>query len=396
MSKERVVPPYAGRLGENAIRLPALHCCLVAGLVLAFFVSAPGSLTMRTFLRENSLSLFFFAIFVVALRPVVRRPAGLQRGAGQHGEGDLWGAYVSSPSSAARSWRTGSRSSSSSPSSSWPRSGSSRRARTSRRGSQTPGSRASEQQRIGYAADQSSPLWARVGGMAHGDLLELASHRDGGDLLRSLVRTVGHRLDASSTSCRPSTASCGLVDGVLARPDFWERTLQNWQSEFLAVGTMAGFTIYLRQRGSPESKPVGAPHDETASSGYSGADRLWPEPGSDLPFDLQDQPCDHQGRDRRFHPSAGDRGCGCARKPKKEGMAAAVGALVTCPYCIGLWVSAGLSYSFVFFPRETRFATTSLQGRPRNHRLPERSLCALARRPVTTSLPEQPSDQGDV
>jgi hypothetical protein len=49
--------------------------------------------------------------------------------------------------------------------------------------------------------------------------------------------------------------------------DFWERTLQNWQSEFLAVGTMAVFTIYLRQRGSPESKPVGAPHDETAASG---------------------------------------------------------------------------------------------------------------------------------
>ena len=53
----------------------------------------------------------------------------------------------------------------------------------------------------------------------------------------------------------------------VVNPDFWERTLQNWQSEFLAVGTMAVFTIYLRQRGSPESKPVGAPHEETASSG---------------------------------------------------------------------------------------------------------------------------------
>jgi hypothetical protein len=53
----------------------------------------------------------------------------------------------------------------------------------------------------------------------------------------------------------------------LARPRFWEETLQNWQSEFLAVGVMAVFTIYLRQRGSPESKPVGAPNDETASSG---------------------------------------------------------------------------------------------------------------------------------
>ena len=49
--------------------------------------------------------------------------------------------------------------------------------------------------------------------------------------------------------------------------DFWERSLQNWQSEFLAVGTMVVFTIYLRQRGSPESKPVGAPHAETGSSG---------------------------------------------------------------------------------------------------------------------------------
>ena len=53
----------------------------------------------------------------------------------------------------------------------------------------------------------------------------------------------------------------------LGSPDFWEKTLQNWQSEFLAVGVMVVFTIYLRQRGSPESKPVGAPHDETGTSG---------------------------------------------------------------------------------------------------------------------------------
>ncbi len=50
-------------------------------------------------------------------------------------------------------------------------------------------------------------------------------------------------------------------------PDFWNRTLQNWQSEFLAVGTMAVFTIYLRQRGSPESKPVGSAHETTGASG---------------------------------------------------------------------------------------------------------------------------------
>jgi hypothetical protein len=55
--------------------------------------------------------------------------------------------------------------------------------------------------------------------------------------------------------------------GYLGEPEFWEQTLQNWQSEFLAVGTMAVFTVYLRQRGSPESKPVGAAHDETGASG---------------------------------------------------------------------------------------------------------------------------------
>jgi hypothetical protein len=49
--------------------------------------------------------------------------------------------------------------------------------------------------------------------------------------------------------------------------DFWEATLQNWQSEFLAVGSFAVFAIYLRQRGSPESKPVGASHEATGLEG---------------------------------------------------------------------------------------------------------------------------------
>ncbi|MDQ3675253.1 MAG: hypothetical protein M3401_00390 [Actinomycetota bacterium] len=48
---------------------------------------------------------------------------------------------------------------------------------------------------------------------------------------------------------------------------FWESTLQNWQSEFLAVGSMAVLAIYLRQRGSPESKPVGARHSATGTEG---------------------------------------------------------------------------------------------------------------------------------
>ena len=41
---------------------------------------------------------------------------------------------------------------------------------------------------------------------------------------------------------------------------FWFESLQNWQSEFLAIGAMVVLTIFLRERGSPESKRVEAPH----------------------------------------------------------------------------------------------------------------------------------------
>ncbi|MFD5419312.1 DUF6766 family protein [Streptomyces sp. NPDC127069] len=53
----------------------------------------------------------------------------------------------------------------------------------------------------------------------------------------------------------------------LASADFWSRTLQNWQSELLAVAAMAILSVYLRQRGSPESKPVGAAHSSTGVEG---------------------------------------------------------------------------------------------------------------------------------
>lgn len=55
--------------------------------------------------------------------------------------------------------------------------------------------------------------------------------------------------------------------GYLSSADFWSRTLQNWQSEMLAVASMAVLSIYLRQRGSPESKPVGAAHGATGVEG---------------------------------------------------------------------------------------------------------------------------------
>ena len=49
----------------------------------------------------------------------------------------------------------------------------------------------------------------------------------------------------------------------LGTSQFWFESLQNWQSEFLAVALIVGASIWLRYRGSAESKPVAAPHFET-------------------------------------------------------------------------------------------------------------------------------------
>jgi hypothetical protein len=117
----------------------------------------------------------------------------------------------------------------------------------------------------GYAK-QNSPAWARAEGLKR-RLYENSL------ALAMLFCFIGSWLGQSLTDWRAynhdqldhkaSTISWGEYWG---NADFWDRSLQNWQSEFLAIGTMAVFAIYLRQRGSPESKPVGAPHDATGES----------------------------------------------------------------------------------------------------------------------------------
>ncbi|HEX7150620.1 MAG TPA: DUF6766 family protein [Thermoanaerobaculia bacterium] len=51
----------------------------------------------------------------------------------------------------------------------------------------------------------------------------------------------------------------------MMKPQFWYESLQNWQSEFLAVLAIVTLSIWLRQWGSPESKPVHAAHADTGS-----------------------------------------------------------------------------------------------------------------------------------
>jgi len=55
------------------------------------------------------------------------------------------------------------------------------------------------------------------------------------------------------------------VLAYLATSRFWFESFQNWQSEFLAVAVLVGASVYLRERGSPESKPVAEPHYETGA-----------------------------------------------------------------------------------------------------------------------------------
>jgi hypothetical protein len=52
----------------------------------------------------------------------------------------------------------------------------------------------------------------------------------------------------------------------IATAQFWFESLQNWQSEFFSIGMMVVLSIVLRQRGSPESKPVAMSHNESPSS----------------------------------------------------------------------------------------------------------------------------------
>jgi hypothetical protein len=124
-----------------------------------------------------------------------------------------------------------------------------------------------QKQRIGDYANARSPLWAKARGWrtaiySNSLMIAMTAIFIGSWLTQSITGWT-HYNDEQVEHDEPTVSWAGY----LGRPDFWEKTFQNWQSEFLAVGTMAVFTIYLRQRGSPESKPVGAPHDETATSG---------------------------------------------------------------------------------------------------------------------------------
>ena len=188
--------------------------------------------TVRTFIKDSGLSIAFLAIFVVTL--VGQSLAGFA----ENWQSEflqfflfilatIWLIQVGSPES-------------------------------KKSGDEGVGSDA--EQRTGVHAGPDSPRWAKVRGIrlwlySNSLLLVMGSVF----VLSWLAQSLAGHVVANEENAMHGLPPESWIDYVLS-PEFWNRTLQNWQSEFLAVGAMVAFSIYLRQRGSGESKPVGVPH----------------------------------------------------------------------------------------------------------------------------------------
>jgi hypothetical protein len=224
---------------------------------------------MRSFLKHNSLSLVFLVLFLLALVfQAIAGHADFNEDQVRHGDAELsLGRYIFSSEFATavlENWQSeylqftlfilltvwfiqrGS------PESKEP---------------DKAGRQSDEEQMVGEHAGESSPRWARVRGWRlrlyeNSLLVVMAAIWVGSWVAQSVTGVSEYNADRLDHQELP--VSWGEY---LTRADFWEKTLQNWQSEFLAVGSMAILAVYLRQRGSPESKPVGAPHHSTGTEG---------------------------------------------------------------------------------------------------------------------------------
>ena len=125
------------------------------------------------------------------------------------------------------------------------------------------GLESNKDQQLGPHARHDSPAWARAAGWRYSlysnSLVALMAVIWIGSWF---AQAVCGRVEYNANQLDHQEAALSLLSYV-GTSDFWNRTLQNWQSEFLAVGSMAVLSVYLRQRGSPESKPVTAPHEAT-------------------------------------------------------------------------------------------------------------------------------------
>jgi Domain of unknown function (DUF6766) len=224
---------------------------------------------VRRFLRENSLSLFFLAIFLLALAGLaIAGHADFNNEQVDHGgEPISLGRYLTSSSFGnavmenwqseylqftlmvlATIWLL-------------------QRGSPESKELEKAGRESDEDQKVGEHAGRRSPKWAKVGGLRrtlyeNSLVLVMGLFWLGTWLAQSITGVAQYSADQLDHHQDPVSWSQYLGTG-----EFWDNTLQNWQSEFLAVGSMAILAVYLRQRGSPESKPVGAPHTSTGVEG---------------------------------------------------------------------------------------------------------------------------------
>jgi len=128
------------------------------------------------------------------------------------------------------------------------------------------GPESDEEQRIGRFAHEDSPAWAKVGGFRTAVFARSLGLLMGGLFLLTWTASAIAGWAAYNGDQLGRLEDPVSFLGYLGAADFWNRSFQNWQSEMLAVGSMAVFSVYLRQRGSPESKPVGVAHAETGQT----------------------------------------------------------------------------------------------------------------------------------
>lgn len=129
------------------------------------------------------------------------------------------------------------------------------------------GRKTDKEQKIGRYAEEDSPAWAKAGGWRTGVLSSSLALVMGLIFVMSwLVQPVAGWAAFNEIRLQQLQDPIGW-SSYLANADFWARTLQNWQSEFLAIGTLAVLAVYLRQRGSSQSTPVGSLHTATGVDG---------------------------------------------------------------------------------------------------------------------------------
>jgi hypothetical protein len=116
---------------------------------------------------------------------------------------------------------------------------------------------------VAHMGDSAAPWPVRKGGV----ILWLYAHSLSITLFLLFILSFGLHAIGSAAQANEEAAwhggrPVGLIEN-LANAEFWFESFQNWQSEFLSMAVLAVLSIYLRERGSPESKPVAAPHAAT-------------------------------------------------------------------------------------------------------------------------------------